>query len=289
MRSRLKTIKKKRTNSKILKSQLKLHTQHFQFIFKQEFEKQKKENKKDLDLSGHSSNVLPISSFLNGENMVFWKDLRVLDLSWNRLSSLPKEIEKLRVTSLQIHHNKFATVPPQIFKITTLRNLGLDYNKLSKIPEKLSQLPKLSGLSLRHNNFTKFPFGTIQMQTLIWLSFDDNEIESIPKTFSQIFPNLQYLYFRHNGITSIPSNFWDLQQLKDVYFSDNLIPEIPNGISKCAKLRIFVIDNNLIRKLPQDVIQKQLDLLDVSNNRIKTRPICSSFQVEDRGNLFSHY
>ena len=78
--------------------------------------------------------------------------LRVLDLSYNQLTSLPMEIWQL--TSLErlvLVDNQLTTVPAEIGQLTSLRGLYLRGNLLMSVPAEIGQLTSLRGLYLRDN------------------------------------------------------------------------------------------------------------------------------------------
>lgn len=103
--------------------------------------------------------------------------LKVLNLSQNQITELPKDIAKLtRLEELQLGANEFKTFPSSILKLTELKTINLSRNHLSELPKGLLKMPKLEVLYLPHNNFVKFPQVLKKMSTLKDLSLYDNPI-----------------------------------------------------------------------------------------------------------------
>ncbi len=64
------------------------------------------------------------------------KDVRILDLSENRLTTLPKEIGKLqKLQKLYLNENRLITLPKEIGQLKNLRWLSLK-NNTALIPQK---------------------------------------------------------------------------------------------------------------------------------------------------------
>ncbi|EMM76696.1 leucine rich repeat protein [Leptospira santarosai str. 2000030832] len=80
------------------------------------------------------------------------KDVRILDLSENQLTTLPKEIGKLqKLQELYLSGNQLTTLPREIGKLQTLQELGLSGNRLITLPKEIGQLKNLRWLSLKNN------------------------------------------------------------------------------------------------------------------------------------------
>src|SRR5271165_373205 len=84
--------------------------------------------------------------------------LQSLDLSANRLSSLPPEITKLkRLQSLDLNANQLSSLPPEITELTSLQSLDLSANQLSSLPPEIGKLISLQSLDLRSNQLSSLP------------------------------------------------------------------------------------------------------------------------------------
>ena len=84
--------------------------------------------------------------------------LQKLDLRWNKLTEILKEIGHL--TQLQILYlsdNKLKEIPKEIGNLTQLQKLYLSYNQLTEIPKEIGNLTQLQELDLSKNQLTKIP------------------------------------------------------------------------------------------------------------------------------------
>ncbi|KAJ5072740.1 hypothetical protein M0811_09437 [Anaeramoeba ignava] len=236
--------------------------------------------------SEHNFRTFPINSISSGASMKVFKNLKKLDLSYNRLTTLPTEMEKLQsLVSLQLHHNQFEEIPDCIFNLVTLQNLGLDFNKVTYIKEKISKLSKLKGLSISNNQIIEIPPALCELKTLIWLNLDHNSIVFIPKEVEEL-SSLQYLYLRDNQITTIPDSFCNLSKLTSAHLSNNLIKQLPNEFGKLNSLLTLSIANNLIEFLPLTFSNLSFDFVDIRSNQIAKTPDINSLIVEDSGNPY---
>jgi Leucine-rich repeat (LRR) protein len=127
-------------------------------------------------------------------NLSLFKNLRELDLSWNKIEKIPETLPN-SLSELNLRHNKIEKIPETL--PNSLQELYLGYNKIIKIP---MTLPK----------------------SLQKLSLDDNQIKEIPKTL----PNsLQELYLNSNQIEKIPETLPN--SLQKLSLGNNQIKEIP--------------------------------------------------------------
>ncbi|RMZ88801.1 hypothetical protein DV736_g3963, partial [Chaetothyriales sp. CBS 134916] len=108
---------------------------------------QKDSNWHELDLGGQGLCALSPVLFSNA-----YQFLRRLDLMFNALTSLPREIGRLRtLTHLDLSENQLEELPPEIGMLTELRTLNLHANRITKLPEQIGFLYKLEMLGLWGN------------------------------------------------------------------------------------------------------------------------------------------
>ncbi|WP_061206220.1 E-cadherin-binding leucine-rich repeat protein LRR20 [Leptospira santarosai] len=80
------------------------------------------------------------------------KEVRILDLSRNRLTTLPKEIGKLQtLQKLDLSRNRLITLSKEIERLQNLLSLDLNENQLTTLPKEIGQLKNLRWLSLKNN------------------------------------------------------------------------------------------------------------------------------------------
>jgi Leucine-rich repeat (LRR) protein len=110
----------------------------------------------------------------------FLKNLKVLDLSGNDFTSLPKSFSELNHLEelflndekyLQFDKNKKTLNLPK-----NLRILHLEDDNLNYLPKEVYELKNLESLFLNHNNFIEVPKDLEGLKNLRQLDFHDNKI-----------------------------------------------------------------------------------------------------------------
>ncbi len=101
-----------------------------------------------------------------------------LDLSFQKLSSLPKDIIKLKnLTSLYLTGNNFTQIPSGVFELKNLERLDVNTNQLTSVPKDLAKLTELKTLNLTNNNLKTLPREVIDMNlTSIMLHGNDKSL-----------------------------------------------------------------------------------------------------------------
>ena len=88
-------------------------------------------------------------------------DKYILYHQLNKLNSqfrLNKSINELiNLKRLDLSSNKITSIPKEIPALTNLENLYLSYNKITSIPEEISALTNLGDLYLSNNKITSIP------------------------------------------------------------------------------------------------------------------------------------
>jgi Leucine-rich repeat (LRR) protein len=114
-------------------------------------------------------------------------NLRILDLSKNKIQSLPEWLAELPLVELHLTKNNFAKFPMVLCSMPTLVVLKLDRNPVAALPPEISAL-----------------------RALVTLDLWDTQIEELPATMAQL-TNLKYLDLRSTKIYK--SELPDLQKL----------------------------------------------------------------------------
>ncbi len=80
-----------------------------------------------------------------------YEKIKELDLSWNRLTKVPKGLENLtQLEELWLYENQLTDVKG-LEKLTDLKELHLTNNQLTEVPKGLEKLTQLKGLILTNN------------------------------------------------------------------------------------------------------------------------------------------
>uniref|UniRef100_UPI00358FE397 E3 ubiquitin-protein ligase LRSAM1 isoform X2 n=1 Tax=Myxine glutinosa TaxID=7769 RepID=UPI00358FE397 len=118
----------------------------------------------------HTNRLNSISDSADLKNL---SGLQVLDLHFNKLIALPKDIGQL--TSLQVlnlENNKLQSLPESVGELHNLRTLNVKDNALVALPDSLRSLGQLYSLDLRGNHFNRLPKCLAYLSTLQKLYFD---------------------------------------------------------------------------------------------------------------------
>lgn len=104
-----------------------------------------------------------------------FKNLEYLDLSMNKIKSLPKwlgDIDSLK--HLGIWHSPLKNIDNIIY-YTQLEDLSLSFNRIENIPEGVGDLVKLRELHLNGNYITDAPLSICNLKNLQYLGIYDRE------------------------------------------------------------------------------------------------------------------
>ena len=131
------------------------------------------------------------------------------------------EIAKAGDTTLNLFDCGVSHIPPQVFELTHLMELGLYNNKLTSIPEDISCLISLTVLDLRNNQISNIPHSISALTSLTELRLHNNQITSLPHTLS-ILTNIQRLILGgNNQLTHIRRGISALTRLEFLSLKDN--------------------------------------------------------------------
>ena len=186
-------------------------------------------------------------------------DTKILNLSYNQLTEIPKEIQYLtQLQSLALYRNNITEIPQEIRYLTQLQQLDLSQNQITEIPQEIQYLTQLQQLYLYSNQITEIPQEIQYLTQLQYLKLHFNKITKIPQEI-QYLTQLQRLRLFGNQITEIPKEIQYLTQLQHLYLSYNQITKIPLEIIGLRNLQIFTYDDNPIENLNNPIIQRFLD------------------------------
>jgi len=141
------------------------------------------------------------------------------------LTCFPSDFDKLSILSLlDFTENNISVIPPEISKLTKLKNAYLSFNCIEKI------IPEICNLNLKR------------------LELGWNAITIIPPEISNLI-NIQRITLNNNGITKIPPELGKLTNLKELFLNNNKITEIPIELYQLTKLNTLDLEQNNITKV----------------------------------------
>jgi len=195
-----------------------------------------------IDLSNNNLKVLP-------KEFGYLKKLKKLYLNNNDFQTIPKQLEMLQLTFLDISNNKLKSV----IKNETLKFLDVSCNLIDNL--QIADLPNLQTLICGSNKIINF---TQKINKIKELDLSNNLIECV-KIKSRF---LRKLNLRSNKLTTISLK---TPKLKELVLLQNCLNEL-----KLSKINLTVLDisNNFFDCIPEIGNQKKLKVFKASNNGI---------------------
>lgn len=213
-------------------------------------------------------------------SLLKFNNLKVLDVSSNRLSELPDALFQLPLVTL-VAKNNFLTNKslPKSFLQLVMPLTTPPFHQATGNQTLLPTLPSspplmtttLKELNLSGNLLEHFPEQALELKTLKYFYLGGNKITSIPKEIWKM-SGLQLLSMGGNLLTEVPETVGNLQNLQGLILCDNKIENLPPSIARLKNLKSLLIHKNLLRHLPRDIITlKNLNELSLRDNPLVVR------------------
>lgn len=146
--------------------------------------------------------------------------LEILDLSSNALSSVPKDIHRLKKLKIAFFSNNLFTEVPSSFKsCENLYMLGFKANQIERFDEDVLPI-SISWLILTDNKIKLIPRSIGKLHKLQKCALAGNQIKVIPDEIKAC-TNLELLRLSANQIESLPLSLLTLPKLSWLAFSGN--------------------------------------------------------------------
>ncbi|XP_074597842.1 leucine-rich repeat and fibronectin type-III domain-containing protein hattifattener isoform X2 [Brevipalpus obovatus] len=185
------------------------------------------------------------------------KELQVLDLSANRINSLPDiGLKPLPLTELKLADNRLENISISAFA-------GLE--------------PYLKNLNLKNTSLPRVPRAIENLTTLAFLDFAQNKIEQLESHQFGNLHSLTALNLERNKIKEVNNEaFLGVNDtLSSLSLLNNLLTKFPSqALSSLTELRVLDLGFNAIGEIPEDAFHKNnlLTLLALDGNPISTLP-----------------
>ncbi len=170
------------------------------------------------------------------------ESLEFLDLSGNKLYSLP-DLSQLKKLQIAFFSNNLFTKMPSAFKeCTELYMLGMKANKIEKFDEDILPL-SISWLILTDNRLKKLPDSIGKLTKMQKFPLAGNQLETLPSTM-QAMKNLELIRLSANNFKELPKWLLELPKLAWMAFSGN-----PCSISKETNIKVLAMQDLELDKL----------------------------------------
>lgn len=123
-----------------------------------------------------------------------------LTLACNAIEVIPDDVST-EIQYLNVSHNRIASLPDSIGRLTALKGLSLNDNRLTSLPDALGRLRSLQDLDISSNAITHFPESVGDLLELRNLVFFETHITTLPDSMSRL-EKLLYLNLRGVSISS---------------------------------------------------------------------------------------
>lgn len=169
--------------------------------------------------------------------------LRQLDLSGG-LTEVPPEVFGLAETLevLNLSGNRITSLPDQLPRLRQLRILFCSYNDFTHLPEVLGECPSLEVIGLRANRIRHVPASALP-PSLRSLVLTDNELTQLPPTLG-LQTGLQKIMLAGNRLTSLPDSLQHAEKLELLRISANQLNVWPAWLAELPRLAWLAMAGN---------------------------------------------
>nr|WP_295769268.1 leucine-rich repeat-containing protein kinase family protein [Rhodoferax sp.] len=168
---------------------------------------------------------------------------RRLDLSCD-LDALPPEVFDLADTLevLNLSGNRLSTLPRDLPRLHKLKAIFCSNNPFTHLPEVLGDCAALQQVGFKACQITEVP-GTALPPLLRWLTLTDNAIAKLPPEVGQL-PALQKLMLAGNRLRDLPAGLADAHRLELLRLSANQFAQLPGWLTELPRLGWLALAGN---------------------------------------------
>jgi len=162
----------------------------------------------------------------------------------DNLTSFPLEILSLSdsLEVLDLSNNRLMSLPADIAKLTKLKIIFASNNLFETLPEVLGLCPNLEMVGFKSNQIKHVPESSLPAK-LRWLILTDNKIETLPNSLGER-PRLQKLALAGNRLTALPQSMSQLANLELIRISANRLTTFPDQLLTLPKLAWLAFSGN---------------------------------------------
>ena len=171
------------------------------------------------------------------------KGVTSIKLSCN-LTEFPEELFQLADTLefLDLSGNKLSSLPPDFKKFKKLKIAFFSDNLFTELPEVLAECPLLEMIGFKANAISIVSEKAIS-KNIRWLILTNNKITQLPQSIGYC-TRLQKVALAGNLISELPATMANCQNIELLRVSANQLQEIPTWLWKLPKLRWLAYADN---------------------------------------------
>lgn len=194
---------------------------------------------KHVNIAENALTTLPQSLF----NL---PQLEYLNASGNKIRELPKQFACKNLRVLDLSYNKLVSLPADMMRLQHLEKIDLTNNNLTTLPAGWQNLRSLKDLKLTANYLNSTPSGIEKLTGLESLDLSNNYISYFPDIPSNNYA-LRILKLNLNNLTVLPESIGAYGNLEVLGVAGNILKALPESLGKCTKLTELWVYSDFIR------------------------------------------
>ncbi|AHL75768.1 protein kinase [Stutzerimonas stutzeri] len=166
-----------------------------------------------------------------------------LDLS-EQLDTFPREIFDLAdsLEILNLSGNRLSSLPTDLWRLHKLRILFCSDNAFTEVPVALGMCSRLEMVGFKANRIRHLPAEALP-PALRWLILTDNQLESVPEEIGRCI-RLQKLMLAGNQLRTLPQSLSRCNRLELLRIAANRLPALPGWLLAMPRLTWLAFAGN---------------------------------------------
>ena len=191
------------------------------------------------------------------------KGIKKLTISEN-LTNFPEKIFELADTLeiLDLSNNRLTTLP-NLEKLTHLKIAFFSYNLFTKLPNAFKECKNLYMLGFKGNQIELIDEDILPL-SISWLILTDNKLKALPNSIGNL-TKLQKFPLAGNQLTTLPNSMKNCKNLELLRLSANNLSQIPSWLLELPKLSWLAFSGN------DCSVQLQVDLEKASISKLQIK------------------
>jgi hypothetical protein len=143
---------------------------------------------------------------------------------------------------LDLSNNRLSSLPHDFWRFSKLRTLFMSNNAFTQCPEVLGQCQQLDILGLKSNQICELSSASLP-SSLRWLILTDNQLEHLPEQIGQL-RQLKKLMLAGNRLKVLPETLCQCANLQLLRLSANQLKEFPEVVLQLPQLAWLAFSGN---------------------------------------------